>query len=346
MPRMPENLYILHNVELMQRHVKDFSNITETFEQYSGKKFKYHPFNQHTKLIQGVVTRMNESLSELKRIVINNWKSNKHIGETTPATINNVLESILDITKTIRSLVVVFQNDILFSKLHVIKVVTRYPKQSAERGKAMKALIKGGHVPSQSALYDVLKCHEKGVLVADEEWNIRRGRKRKKSSNGSQGRRIGSIELALIPVVFTDNLTWEPDITVAFYAPPKTIDVCDYIGGDGDEDTERLYFSPRQFPTPVNLAAAGEEKYFGRLKEYIRRSSETSGSPVVCNGGSGFKQFVCRHAKNQKMKVENESNSCSFQFLVKWDKYGYYVHLFRVNRDNMLTSVGCRYHNH
>ena len=187
--------------------------------------------------------------------------------------------------------------------------------------------------------------------MLDEEWNIKRGRKRKKSSRDSQGR-IGTINLALIPVDCFQQLELDQFITVDFYAPPKTIDICDYIGGSEEGDgeycavAERLYFSPRQFPTPVNLAAAGEEKYFGQLKEYIRQSSETSGSPVVCNGGSGFKQFVCRHGKNQKMKVGSESNSCSFQFLVKWDKYGYYVHLFRVNRDNMLTSVGCRYHNH
>lgn len=334
----------------MKPHVKDFGKISETFEQYSDKKFKYHPFNQHTNLIQGVVIKMNNHLSELKIVVYNNWQFSKHITDTAPALIN-ILDSISGITKTIcTNLVVVFQNDNLFSKLHAIKVVTKYPKNSTKRGKAMKALITGSHVPSQSALYDSIKCHEKGNLVLDEEWNIKRGRKRKKSSRDSQGR-IGTINLALIPVDCFPQLELDQFITVDFYAPPKTIDICDYIGGSEEGDgeycavAERLYFSPRQFPTPVNLAAAGEERYFGRLKEYIRQSSETSGSPVVCNGGSGFKQFVCPNGKNQKMKVGNEAatkKSCGFQFTVKWDKFGYYVQLFGENTGN----VGWRYHNH
>ena len=108
------------------------------------------------------------------------------------------------------------------------------------------------------------------------------------------------------------------------YRTPSLVDISDYMGlikgscpltnkvGVGG----RIYFSPLQFPTPLNLAMAGSanDKVFQRLKKCIQKYCEDAGSPVVCNGGKvGSKKFVCSHkmrARKQKLTTDKRYTTC------------------------------------
>ena len=125
------------------------------------------------------------------------------------------------------------------------------------------------------------------------------------------------------------SLRPQPEIGMLLGAPPKLVYICDHIGTN---KYDRFYFSPTQFPTPNDLTSAGTGDVFESLKSYIEYASEKGGSPVVCRSYKpGCKKFTCKH-----------SNDCKFSFLVKWDVYGYYIHLYNAKSG----FIGCKYHNH
>ena len=128
--------------------------------------------------------------------------------------------------------------------------------------------------------------------------------------------------------------TPKAEIGMLLGAPPKVLDFTEYIDDEqGERKDERLYFSPLQFPTPVDLNEAGKCASFQALKTYIKHASQKEGSPVtsrtVCGG---YKVFLCQH-----------SQKCNYQFWVKWDMYGYYIHHYN---HATTTYVGCPIHNH
>ena len=145
-----------------------------------------------------------------------------------------------------------------------------------------------------------------------------------------------------------------PLVTTALYAAPKVIEVGNRLG----LSAERLYFSPKQFPV-TDLENAGDNETFKQLKDYIIEQSLLAGnSPVVYHGTDcRSKRFICKYAleKNWKEKFGNiPFTRCKFSLLVKWDKYGYYIHTSKpeptYSGDNYLIErkcvVGCEFHNH
>ena len=91
------------------------------------------------------------------------------------------------------------------------------------------------------------------------------------------------------------------------------------------------------------LDEAGSCSAFYNLRSFIQKHARTSGSPVVCNGGSDpdNKLFTCIH--NSKSRRQPESVRCPFGFTVKWDNIGYYVHLAK-GQTEKLNPNGCRWH--
>jgi len=163
-----------------------------------------------------------------------------------------------------------------------------------------------------------------------------------------QYKKIGSLVLALHPVKMAkldENQEYkvyqfhsQPMVSPNLYAPPKLIEVCNELGLSG----KRLYFSPKQFPV-TNVENAGDNDTFQQLQQYIiNQSSVVGNSPVVFQGTNpGCKRFGCKHAH------------CKFSFLVKWDQYGYYIHISKPNPtygDHSMIDrkcvVGCEFHSH
>ena len=82
----------------------------------------------------------------------------------------------------------------------------------------------------------------------------------------------------------------------------------------------RLYFSPRQFPTPVNLSQAVSCDLFECLRSYIIEQSKKGGevSGTLAKNGKSVR-FACKHKK------------CKFYFVLKWDELGYYILYHKYN---------------
>ena len=158
------------------------------------------------------------------------------------------------------------------------------------------------------------------LAIVEVEWNTTRGRKRNCGCVHDCRFMIGepwpgNMTMALIPV----DAVWvfeelQPVIKIQFYAPPKDLDIFDFIHA-GVDCCDRLYFSPKQYPTPQDLKTADTSDAFHKLREYIEQSAKHWGSPVVCRAGrSESKIFQCKHSKD-----------CKFSFTLKWDKFGFYI---------------------
>jgi len=330
------------------RCIKDEGNCIvrdiEDFKVFTEQKYKYHPLHQHYELVKSISPKVLAILSKLRGIVCSSWESGSYDDDKIiKEAINSAAVQLVSITKSTRALIVVLEGN-YYSKLHATKVVMDYPKQSTQRLAVINKLVKGGYVPSKKDLHAAIKCAESETLV-DEKWASDSQKINYESSLDSNGRRVGVIHLAVLPVKCFSN--GDPDITTEFYSPPMRIDISTHIGqADPDSWADRLYFSPRQFPTPANLNNAGNDEFFGPVKQYINQSSKQSGSPVACNGGrKDLKQFVCQVSKNKKRRIGTSDTfePCEFQFVVKWDHFGYYIHLYNHKE---CFCVGYRYHNH
>ena len=151
---------------------------------------------------------------------------------------------------------------------------------------------------------------DSGTIVIDEEWNVKRGRKKhhnKVIDIGVNGKLItrtgfnGRLLMALQPVKV--NIYGTPLIETEFYTSPRVIDLCDCTAN-------YAYFHPKQFPTPANLDNADKTETYAKLVKYIYEVSERCGTPVVSRGSSrpGRKQFVCKHMKK---------HNCKYRFTLK-----------------------------
>ena len=177
-----------------------------------------------------------------------------------------------------------------------------------------------------------------------------------------QYKQIRSLVLALHPIEMKSDgaehytvyqFQSEPNITTVLYAPPKLIDVCNELGLSG----KRLYFSPLQFPV-TNVETAGDNEVFQQLKDYIvEQSSKAGNSPVVFHSTQpGCKRFVCKYSLKNGWEDKFGKAPfirCKFSFSVKWDQYGYYIHISKPNptfSDHSMIRrecvVGCEFHSH
>ena len=328
--------YITDETDFIVRDIEDFKVFTE-------QRYKYHPLHQHYELVKSISPKVLAILSKLRGIVCSSWESGSNNDDKIiKEAINFAAVQLISITKSTRALIVVLEGN-YYSKLHATKVAMNYPKQSTQRLAVINELVKGGYVPSEKDLHAAIQCRESETLV-DEKW-ASNGQVDTNNSLDCNGRRVGVIYLAVLPVKCFSN--GNPDITTEFYSPPMRIDISTHIGqADPDFWADRLYFSPRQFPTPANLNNASKDEFFGPVKQYIIQSSKQSGSPVACNGGrKDLKQFVCQVSKNKKRRIGTSDSfePCEFQFVVKWDHFGYYIHLYNCKE---YFCVGHRYHNH
>jgi len=220
-------------------------------------------------------------------------------------------------------------------------------KGTKARGYVINQLVDNKCVPSRAALYGVINMREEGMMFVEDEWNTKGGGKRKHGKVNDcidedvREMFIGRFMIAVIPVSMKlprslgGNWLGGRYATLHVgslekYVPPKLVDICDYLG---KSTRRRLHFSPRQFPTPFDLKEADSGPIFESLKAYIEHASAIGGTPVVCRSYKpGVKKFVCKHSKD-----------CSYNFLLKWDDYGYYIHL---HSDAKQQLIGSEIHTH
>jgi hypothetical protein len=145
------------------------------------------------------------------------------------------------------------------------------------------------------------------------------------------------------------------------------VDICDYLGWSSLHSfVGRLYLDPEKYDKPpVARESLVTNPHWMQLKIALQLAAQTSGSPVVCNGGRDNRTFQCklhnrlyRPPLGKKEKKDNaprqddcinmdkdgrrsegrsqskrtrttkaltSDKHCSFKFTVKWDFYGFYV---------------------
>lgn len=164
----------------------------------------------------------------------------------------------------------------------------------------------------------------------------------------------GQIRLRVYPVDIDDISN--PGYHLSFLSVCQLNDICSYIGGSdlfhGREfDRERfhqsekricrLYFDRRAYPPPAQLSEGGSCPMFVELKNYIRRNAKIDRSPVICNGGKDHKRFTCnKHYTDRTGK----RRKCPFGFQVRWDEYGYYIHLLDSKAQKNIHCCGQAWH--
>ena len=114
----------------------------------------------------------------------------------------------------------------------------------------------------------------------------------------------------------------------------------------------KLYFPPSTFPPPASDNTTEHKVVLGHLRNYIKQSAESGQSPVVCYGGNAHQtRFRCKHWYERGNQPESEKivkwhpynmHSCTFTFVIRWDKYGYYIPLLEdPDHDH---NFGCAWH--
>lgn len=168
----------------------------------------------------------------------------------------------------------------------------------------------------------------------------------------------GKHMLRMIPVKFCDNLESLFTCSGPISLDGETIDICTYIGKvDSDlrvdralnigppslERVYRLYFPLRAFPPPENLNDISQSANFARVRDYLYHKN---GMKCIGYGGGNKNEriFKCKSPDEQSVELirEKGKQSCPYGFTVRWDKYGFYIHL--LGGQNRSTNCGCPWH--
>ena len=250
-------------------------------------------------------------------------------------------------------------------------VVTRTLKGTKARGLIIDAMLKSGHIPvKRTAFTRLLTDVENLVKIVGENWGNYKGSKVFRLYFEGPCKRVGcdwegSI-LLKVAVVEQEHLRSfaTSDETMSkmkqwLVSNAKEVDICDHIGKKyfrrqsyrhrSDWKTCRLYLDPEQFPLPPPSVKITTSTQLAAVKDYIRMMANKRGNPVVCNGGKNaskiFQCAVCyRRRGRSDRKLFTGKKSCDFNFTLKWDSVGFYIHLFDFGCKYVQEGVGCIFH--
>ncbi len=314
----------------------------DAFQFFSSEEYVNHPWHNYSRIIQGISTNLDNAIADLHTFCCDTFilhNSGEEIDFTShrltfqgsfdfsitirdnvtdddvKAGISKVATALTETAEKLRSIIQPMQGT-YYAKSWAVKIAMKYDRNTTQRGDAIRDMAANNRIPQTGVrlLSNLIQQKEKNIFFVDDEWK----------SVGNNRKR--GLKLALSPIETTRGF---PGIMVALYRPPKQICLRDYFGMKRDV---RLYFSPRQFPTPTELPYGDICDSFDLLKAYIIEQSKKEGE-VSSSGGKPGKsvRFSCK------------TKSCKFYFFVKWDKYGYYIHHHNYARDKF---VGCMDHNH
>jgi hypothetical protein len=151
----------------------------------------------------------------------------------------------------------------------------------------------------------------------------------------------------------------------------QEIDICDYLGyANTDRTVCRLYLDPHKYnQPPLPGESIAKHPQWMLLKVALESAAHLSGSPIMCNGGKlDNRTFQCklrnRIYRTYSSKIDcpsrqddcinqdkggrraggrslskrtrttqalTKSDICPFRFTVKWDFYGFYITVEKIN---------------
>ena len=343
------SVYFEHTIPSIVVGIRTLSKSFSTFEADAPS---HHPYREHEKVLLKCATQLDHIASECRPLytAIPNIPT-ELVPETVTVFVRHILQSTIpslnEAAKNIQDLIAFPEqhedSGPFYSKRHAIKVAMKHPKGSHARGDAIKDMVHMGIVPSQASLYKAINDVEKGNAIIDSRWKATALYDGKVNHTEETTRWESFIYLPLIPI--DCNAKGVPilneDSVGRLFKPPQLLALNLYTRMKKHVKYwgARMYFSPKQFPTPTNLQNAGKasDKTFKKLKKYILRWFEHAKSPVICNGGKpGSKKFVCQmKRKNKKIDQWTAANHhaiscacCNFSVTVKWDRIGYYIPLY------------------
>jgi hypothetical protein len=358
-------------IEQMNELPQKILQSSECFCQFEASP-NHHPYRLHKSSLSNLSQQMvHASTSFLTRFdeLPDSFTLDSQAADIKKHILESTIPTFSQVARKIRGLITPpqFYPDTMYGKTHAINEALKYRKGTPERGLLIKDMALMGCVPSKTAFYDAINAFEKeegNVMIG--RWNMvmRKGCLRKIPGIVAW---MAHVYMPAIPVDCDSdgNPVLDKESILELYKTPSIIDISDYMGLPSDEyDSRRsiqvgvgfggrIYFSPHQFPTPLNLDIAGSasDKVFQRLKKCIQKYCKDAGSPVVCNGGKvGSKKFVCSH-KMRKGKHYTDKQyyppgqPCKYSFTVKWDKLGYFIAL-RNRRNQSNCFIGRPCHNH
>jgi hypothetical protein len=177
---------------------------------------------------------------------------------------------------------------------------------------------------------------------------------------------IGSIKFRCIPAYQFREIA-EPLDKMDI----KEVDICEYLGCLTKYPLiHRLYLDPEKYDKPPLVGEPViKNPHWMQLRTALEAASHTSGSPIMCNGGTTRSRvFRCKLrnrlyrpksiAKKDGKRPElinvqsmrtlttqalTKDDICPFTFTVKWDLFGFYITLYNYgtgcpNHDNHLQS--------
>eukprot|EP00984_Skeletonema_dohrnii_P000223 scaffold70_cov124-Skeletonema_dohrnii-CCMP3373.AAC.4 len=348
--------------------------VSESFSAFAIDAPSHHPYHQHEKVLLNCAEELDQIASEC-RPLYTAFPDFPTTSVPAPVTIfvqhicQSIIPALKESAKKMQDLIAFPEHrgnlGPFYSKRHAIKAAIKFPKGSHARGDAIRDMVHMGVVPSQSSLYRAINdVEEEGNAIIDSKWPTG-GKTTKQEVLYIETKRRWE-PIILLPVIPVDcdrqgKPILDKKCVERLFSPPDVLALNNYIWMPKTVQYwgARFYFSPKQFPTPVNLQDAGKasDKTFKKLKKYMLKWFEDAKSPVICNGGKpGSKKFVCcRKRKANELFKANLRNSersskenidcsvCGFSVTVKWDRLGYYIPVYNHKHNCHVCNI---YHTH
>jgi len=315
-----------------------YETMEDAFAFFTSESYSSHPWHHHSTTIEKIYNKINQIYSNLNKFCRQAFGNKQHnminlrgylplCESMSDADVVLALEKASDSmhqsAKDISTIIKPMQGT-YYSKSWAVQMVIKQLQSSnkSTQSAVINDMITSKRIPDTSAqlLSNLVRSKKKGKFFIDDEWKTVRS-----------NRKCG-LALALVHVETHFD-------TYSLYKPPTLIHLSNYFGivpydREGSSlGYWTLYFSPRQFPTPVDLSQAVSCDSFECLRSYIVEQSKKEGevSGTLAKNGKSVR-FACKHKK------------CKFYFVLKWDELGYYIHYHKYSRGDKF--IGCLEHSH
>ena len=261
---------------VVKKCAEEMRLLSKAFNQFRNAP-SHHPYRQHEESLLTLSTQL-EQISTLFLSLCNALnRSNdsfpqemmhlkKHAAEST-------IPSLLKVARKLKGLITFLQlqaqgsTKLFYSKSRAVHAVVKHRKGTHARGEAIQELVEMGLVPSSYALYNAIKVFEKEHRIMETWWTTMTDKKVRYRNK----RYKGDIYLPVIRIscyqnndlkqlgkpIFdrSDDGKWN---IKRLYGPAKMTCLFTCSEKEYSNGFDRLYFSPKQFPTPIDLETAGK----------------------------------------------------------------------------------------
>jgi len=317
-----------------------YVSMEDSFDFFSTETYSSHPWYHHSATIKKIYNDIKQIYTDLNKFCEQAFEHSHYVsGEYLPLresvsdadvvlALEKASNSMYQSAKHIRALIQPMQGT-YYSKSWAVQTVIKQLQSSNNSTQAavIDDLITNNRIPSTSAqtLSNLVRLKKKGELFIDDEWKTVR-------SNRKRGLALALVcEYPLFKKSFDERDYSPPQLwysqdqfnnDLLLYESSTIIHLNNDLNDDilhaqKRQSLYRLYFSPRQFPTPLNLSHAVSCDSFKCLQSYIVEQSKKDRevSFTVADNGKSVR-FACKARKRKE---------CKFYFVLKWDEVGYYI---------------------